>query len=170
MLVLHALRGGLSDRRRHRQHSLSPEVAMSSPFESYDDLEDADERLQAADPGERRVAIIALGHSGDPAAVAHLANMVADPDAGVRRAAVSALAFSQMKPAAETITRALKDTDWMVREMAAETLGLNVNGSLAADQLIACLADEFWQVRLKAIRSLGKMKIDRAVRPIGNCI
>ena len=34
---------------------------MSSPFESYDDLEDADERLQAADPGERRVAIIALG-------------------------------------------------------------------------------------------------------------
>ena len=32
---------------------------MSSPFESYDDLEDADERLQAADPAERRVAIIA---------------------------------------------------------------------------------------------------------------
>ena len=54
---------------------------MSSPFESYDDLEDADERLQAADPAERRVAIIALGHSGDPAAVALLANMVADPDA-----------------------------------------------------------------------------------------
>ena len=25
---------------------------MSSPFESYDDLEDADERLQAADPAE----------------------------------------------------------------------------------------------------------------------
>ncbi|MBY9051425.1 HEAT repeat domain-containing protein, partial [Pseudomonas fluorescens] len=58
---------------------------MSSPFESYDDLEDADERLQAADPGERRVAVIALGHSGDPAAVPHLANMVADPDAGVRQ-------------------------------------------------------------------------------------
>ena len=46
---------------------------MASPFESYDDLEDADERLQAADPAERRVAIIALGHSGDPAAVGHLA-------------------------------------------------------------------------------------------------
>ena len=58
----------------------------------------------------------------------------------------------------------------MVREMAAETLGLNANGSLAADQLIAALTDEFWQVRLKAIRSLGKMKVDRAVRPIGGCI
>ncbi len=76
-----------------------------------------------------------------------------DSDAHVRRAAVSALAFSQMKPAAESITRALKDEDWMVREMAAETLGLNANGSIAADQLIAALSDEFWQVRLKAIRS-----------------
>src|SRR6516225_9422081 len=85
MLVLHALRGRLPDRRGHRQHSLSLEVAMSSPFESYDDLEDADERLQAADPAERRVAIIALGHSGDPAAVKHLAGLVADPDAGVRQ-------------------------------------------------------------------------------------
>jgi HEAT repeat protein len=58
----------------------------------------------------------------------------------------------------------------MVREMAAETLGLNANGSVAADQLIGALADGFWQVRLKSIRSLGKMKIDRAVRPIGGCI
>ena len=94
----------------------------------------------------------------------------ADADAHVRRAAVSALAFSQMKPAAESITRALEDDDWMVREMAAETLGLNSNGQIAADQLIAALTDAFWQVRLKAIRSLGKMKIDRAVRPIGGCI
>ena len=55
---------------------------MSSPFESYDDLEDAGERLSAADPAERRVAIIALGHSGDPAAVGHLRGLVTDPDAG----------------------------------------------------------------------------------------
>jgi len=75
-----------------------------------------------------------------------------------------------MKPAAETITRALKDDDWMVREMAVETLGLNVNGALAADQLMSCLGDAYWQVRLKAIRSLGRMKIERAVRPIGQCI
>ena len=47
--------------------------------------------LQAADPGERRVAIIALGHSGDPAAVGHLSGMVADPDAGVRQQVALAL-------------------------------------------------------------------------------
>ena len=59
-----------------------PAVIRSSP---------EDERLQAADPGERRVAIIALGHSGDPAAVGHLAKMVADPDAGVRQQVAMAL-------------------------------------------------------------------------------
>jgi len=80
------------------------------------------------------------------------------------------LAFSQLKPATETIIRALKDTDWMVREMAAETLGLNVNGALAVDQLIECLSDAFWQVKLKAIRSLGRLKVEHAVRPIGQCI
>ena len=59
---------------------------------------------------------------------------------------------------------------WMVREVAAETLGTNVNGMHAADSLISALTDEFWQVRLKAARSLGKMKIVRAVPSIGVCL
>jgi HEAT repeat protein len=92
-----------------------------------------------------------------------------DPDPHVRRAAVSALAFSQMKPAMESITRALADGDWMVREIAAETLGTNLHGPLSADALIDRLNDEFWQVRLKAVRSLGKMRIVRAVKAIGAC-
>src|SRR5260370_7974026 len=100
MLVLHAVRGGLPDRRRHRQHSLSPEVTMSGPFESYDDLEDADERLQAADPAQRRVAIIALGHSGDPAAVGPLANMVADPNSRARQQAPMAPSEFNRPPSA----------------------------------------------------------------------
>ena len=58
---------------------------MPELFETYDDLDDVGERLQAADPGERRVAIIELGHSGDPAAVKHLDAMTADPDTGVRQ-------------------------------------------------------------------------------------
>ena len=64
---------------------------MADPFESYDDLDDVEDRLQAADAGERRVAIIALGHSGDPAAVVHLDRMTADPDPGVRQQVALAL-------------------------------------------------------------------------------
>jgi HEAT repeat protein len=58
----------------------------------------------------------------------------------------------------------------MVREIAAETLGTNLNGLQAADALISVLGDEFWQVRLKAVRSLGKMKVARAVPSVGVCI
>ena len=58
----------------------------------------------------------------------------------------------------------------MVREIAAETLGISAHGAQAADPLIQAIADDYWQVRLKAVRSLGKMKIARAVSPIGACI
>ena len=58
---------------------------MPGVFETYDDLDDVEDKLKAADAGERRVAIIELSHSGDPGAVAILNGMVADPDAGVRQ-------------------------------------------------------------------------------------
>jgi len=58
----------------------------------------------------------------------------------------------------------------MVREIAAETLGTNINGSHAADALIQATRDDYWQVRLKAVRSLGKMKVARAIPAIGSCI
>src|ERR1700756_1630726 len=122
MLVLHALRGGLPDRSRHRQHSLPPEVTMSGPFESYDDLEDADERLQVADPAERRVAIIALGHSGDPAAVGHLANMVSDPDAGVRQQVAMALGEFDGPESAAALVRLLVDPEQAVAAAAADSM------------------------------------------------
>ena len=41
---------------------------MPDLFEAYDDLDDVAERLRAADAAERRVAVIDLANSGDPAA------------------------------------------------------------------------------------------------------
>ena len=91
---------------------------MSGPFESYDDLEDADERLGAADPGERRVAIIALGHSGDPAAVGHLSGMVADPDAGVRQQVAMALGEFDGPESAAALAKLLVDPEPAVASAA----------------------------------------------------
>src|ERR1700759_3358649 len=96
---------------------------MSSPFESYDDLDDADERLQAADPAERRIAIIALGHSGDPAAVGHLANMVSDPDAGVRQQVAMALGEFDGPESAAALVRLLVGPEGIV--------ALGAGGSMA---------------------------------------
>jgi HEAT repeat protein len=135
-----------------------------------DTLKPALEALQDIDAAVRVQAVGVIGFLKLEESIPALTAMINDPDAHVRRAAVSALAFSQLSAAAESITRALADADWMVREMAAETLGLNANGSVAVNPLIAALTDPFWQVRLKSIRSLGKMKIDRAVHPIGGCI
>jgi HEAT repeat protein len=58
----------------------------------------------------------------------------------------------------------------MVREVAAETLGICKAGVQSADALIKVLADEFWQVRLKGVRSLGVLKVSRAVAAIGTCL
>src|SRR5712675_1347659 len=69
---------------------------MPELFESYDDLDDVGERLKAADPAQRRVAIIELGNSGDPAAVALLNQTVSDPDAGVRQQVVASAAAQSL--------------------------------------------------------------------------
>jgi HEAT repeat protein len=132
-----------------------------------DALKPALDALRDVDASVRVQAIGVIGFLKLEESIPALTASTIDADPHVRRAAVSALAFSHMKPAAESITRALADSDWMVREIAAETLGTNVNGAQAADALIGVLNDEFWQVRLKAVRSLGKMKVARAVPPIG---
>ncbi|NJM35701.1 MAG: HEAT repeat domain-containing protein, partial [Rhodomicrobium sp.] len=64
---------------------------MSDPFEAYSDLEDIAERLRVSDAGERRVAVMELGDSGDPEAIPLLGEMLSDPDAGVRTQAALAL-------------------------------------------------------------------------------
>jgi HEAT repeat protein len=96
---------------------------MSSPFESYDDLDDADERLSAADPAERRVAIIALGHSGDPAAVGHLRGLVTDPDAGVRQQVAMALGEFDGPESATVLAKLLVDPEPVVASAAADSIG-----------------------------------------------
>ena len=136
-----------------------------------DTLKPALEALQDVDAAVRVQAIGVIGFLKLEESIPALTALIGDPDAHVRRAAVSALAFSQMKPAAETITRAL----------AGRRLdGARDGGRDARSQRQRCgrgrparsarSTDEFWQVRLKAIRSLGRMKVERAVRPIGNCI
>ena len=95
---------------------------MAGPFESYDDLEDADERLQAADPAERRVAIIALGHSGDPAAIAHLHRMTSDPDPGVRQQVALALGEFDGLDAASALVKVVVDPEQAVASAAADSM------------------------------------------------
>ena len=101
---------------------------MADPFESYDDLDDVEDRLQAADPGERRVAIIALGHSGDPAAIAHLDRLTTDPDPGVRQQVALALGEFDGPEAAAALVKLAVDPEQAVAQRRGQQHG-RIEGS-----------------------------------------
>ena len=92
---------------------------MASPFEEYDDLDELAVRLKAADAGERSVAVMELGHSGDPAAIALLGTVIADPDAGVRRQVALALGEYDGIEAAAALARVVVDAEPSVATAAA---------------------------------------------------
>src|SRR5260370_12887622 len=95
---------------------------MADPFESYDDLDDFEDRLQAADASERRVAIIALANSGDPAAVVHLDRMTLDPDPGVRQQVALALGEFDGPDAAAALVKVVADPGQALANSAAPTM------------------------------------------------
>ena len=131
---------------------------MADPFESYDDLEDADERLQAADPAERRVAIIALGHSGDPAAVGHLSVMVSDPDAGVRQQLAMAFGEFDGPESAAALVKLLVDTDQVVATAAAKSMA-ELKDPACADVILPLTKHPHAFVRMGALRALETQSI-----------
>src|SRR5258708_23122387 len=95
---------------------------MADPFESYDDLDDFEDRLQAADASERRVAIIALANSGDPAAVVHLDRMTLDPDPGVRQQVALALGEFDGPDAAAALVKVVVAPGQAVADAAPDSL------------------------------------------------
>src|SRR6266852_5230850 len=115
---------------------------MADPFESYDDLDDVDDRLHAADPGERRVAIIALGHSGDPASADAILALVNHSHAFVRMAALRALKELRRKDALKPALDALRDVDASVRVQAIGVIGfLKLEESIPALTSVTTDAD-----------------------------
>ncbi len=100
VLVLHALRDRLPDRRGHRPDPLPAAVTampktQPSPIRSRISATFADlaQGLADADPAVRRVAVLALAETADPEAVPHLARAATDADPDVRRQAASPLGW-----------------------------------------------------------------------------
>src|SRR5258708_24749769 len=123
MLVLHAVRSRLSDRRGEGQHPLS--VALRQKMPSFDAL-DSDLEIAAKcaspDAGVRRVAMLELADVVDEGAVPLLARGLRDSDATVREAAAKALDEHDGLAAVEALVAALEDPVQAVRAAAAEML------------------------------------------------
>ena len=137
---------------------------MSSPFESYDDLEDAGERLSAADPAERRVAIIALGHSGDPAAVGHLRGLVTDPDAGVRQQVAMALGEFDGPESATALAKLLVDPEPVVASAAADSMA-EFKDPACADAILPLVKHGHAFVRAGSLRALKELRRKDTLKP-----
>ena len=122
-------------------------IDMSGVFESYDDLDDVEDRLKAADAGERRVAVIELSHSGDPGAVAILDGMVADPDAGVRQQVAIALGEFDGPGAAAALVRLLVDPEQSVAAAAADSMA-ELKDPASADAIFPLVSHSHAYVRI----------------------
>jgi Uri superfamily endonuclease len=159
-----------------------------------DELDELLQTLATGDDESREAAALALGRFGAPA-VEPLATMLAQGDAEARWWATRALAEVGKKGAIPPLVEALADGDPDVRACAALALGhigdgapapdlaeelgdesafvasiaadaLSMIGEAAVDALTEKLADPNTHTRLLAVRTLGRIKSQRAIGPL----
>ncbi len=121
--------------------------------------------LQSDDSYERHRAVIALGRSGNPAALDPLIKALDDQDSFVRSFAANALGILKDNRALEPLKKALKDNSERVRRCAAEALG-NLKNPAAVNSLAESLNDENVFVRRAAAEALGILQDPKAISPL----
>ena len=111
----------------------------------------------------RREAVGILGWLKSTEALSDLTQRLAqDSDLEVRRMSAGAVGFASTSAVIHALTQALNDDlQWRVREEAATTLG-KIGDDIAGAALVKALTDDYWQVRLRAVRSLGRIKYSLA--------
>jgi HEAT repeat protein len=110
-------------------------------------------RLRSRSPERRYDAAVALGRTGDPAAVPALEEALSDPDPGVRWMVLEALGAIG-SPALPVLTRLLESDDIDLRWGAAVALG-DIGDPAAVGPLALTLEDKDRYVRTRAALALA---------------
>lgn len=154
--VLERLRVALADEAAEVRLAAVRALAQRAEKESVNWLLVA---LRDQDPLVVRDAIVALGRLGGPEQVPNILPFISSSVGLLAAAAVAALA-SLGEPRIEWLEQAARHTDAEVRReavLACEKLPVQVSGPF----LERAAADERWEVRLQAIKSL--VRIDRVL-------
>jgi HEAT repeat protein len=143
-------------------HSVDHQLKLTPGLVELPKDRDAD--VRGSDPDVRsRSAYVLLG-KGDAAflAIAHLRELLKDPEAGVRSAAISALAEMEAI-AVPTLLELLKDLDARVRFAAVDAwLRVVKDPEQAIPRLIELLEDSDGDVRAHVASALGLMRKEAA--------
>ena len=126
-------------------------------------------QLGSKDDYERHRAVVALGKSGDRAAVDPLIGLLGDSDYFVRAFAASALSDLGDPRAVDPLVRALADPNDRVRRSAAEALG-RLRDPKALDPIAALLGDPDVFVRRTAAMALGDLGHPGAAGPLAGAL
>ena len=121
--------------------------------------------LREGESYEKHRAVIALGSSGNPAAVEPLVKALGDSDFFVRSFAATALGNLKDPRAVAPLIKALSDENQRVRRSAAEALG-SLGRREALDPLIKALDDENVFVRRSAAQALGNLGDPAVLDPL----
>ncbi|MFS2128121.1 HEAT repeat domain-containing protein, partial [Pseudomonas sp. Pseusp97] len=129
------------------------------------DILDLQPRLQDADAGVRRIALIELADLEEPDGLPWLAHALNHDDAASVRAEAARLLEAWEEPeVVDALCRALADSDEDVREAAAQSLS-ELKTAEAGVRLLpwANHADIF--VRRSALRALRELRLEDAAEP-----
>ncbi|HEX2689367.1 MAG TPA: HEAT repeat domain-containing protein [Kofleriaceae bacterium] len=134
------------------------------PLGEYGGIDLITAKLDAKDPGARRLAARALGDIGDRKSLPGLIALARDKDWTIRIAAAAAIvAIVGLDPqvlaqaSVDWTKGALESADWAVRKAAAGVLA-DLPEKQAVPLLAQAIADPDPKVRIAASKSAGKMK------------
>jgi HEAT repeat protein len=143
-----------------------PVISLSAAnSEQNQEFEDFLKALRSDDSYERQRAAIALGKSGNPAAIDPLIKALTDEDTFVRSFSAVALGNFKDPRVLDPLIKALEDGNQRVRRSAAEALG-SLRNPNALDPLVKLLNDENVFVRRSAAQALGDLGNPKAVDPL----
>jgi len=146
-----------------------PKTEKSTKVMVKDNYEDLIKSLTTETiPYVRKYAALKLGELGDKRAIEHLMISVSDENIEVRMASAQSLGKLGDESLVEKLIHTLEDSNEYLREQTVQTLVYM--GEIAIPALTKALKSDNWMVSYSAVKALGRINDERAVRALADLL